>query len=458
MNQSKVYHPGRLLIVEDDLVLGRAIQRGLMQKGHSAELVTTGSGLRSYLERRIPELILLDLTLPDESGLGLLPWIKTLDEDISVMIITGDSEVSTVVEAMKRGADHFLAKPFSMGQLQAEVENRIAAHRIHRRARVIRDRSLKPSEEVLPEMVGSSSPMARVRDLVLRVAEAESSVLLLGESGTGKGLLARGIHQLSRRSAGAFVELNCASIQTQLLESEIFGHERGAFTGALNRKPGLMEIADGGTLFLDEIAEMDIGAQGKLLKALEDHCFRRIGGTKEINSDFRLIAATNHDLEKDLKAGKFREDLYYRLNVFQIRMPPLRERHEDILKLAPHFIRTLNPLVGRQIRKISAEALRLLQSYHWPGNVRELRNVIERSMILARGTELKTEHLPETFRNSPSQDSRGPKSLEEVEREHILRTLDMLGGNIRKAAGILGISRSTLYAKMEKYQLKRPMG
>lgn len=418
-------------------------------------MLTTGAATRSYLERRIPDLILLDLNLPDESGFGLLPWIKELDEEISVMIITGDSDVSTVVEAMKRGADHFLAKPFSMDELHLEVENRLAAHRLRKQARVIRDRSSTKGDEILPEMVGNSAAVSRVRDMVGRVAGTESSVLLLGESGTGKGLLAGGIHRLSRRAAGPYVELNCASIQPQLLESELFGYEKGAFTGAVSRKPGLMEIADGGTLFLDEIAEMEAASQGKLLKALEDHSFRRIGGTKEINSNFRLIAATNHDLEEDVGRGLFRQDLYYRLNVFQIRMPPLRERRDDILELVPHFIQSLNPLVGRQIHSVSADALEAIRAYCWPGNVRELRNVIERAMILAHGDELKMEHLPESFRkNTPAAGDPGAISLEDVEREHIRRTLESLGGNIQKSAKVLGISRSTLYAKMEKYGLK----
>jgi len=448
-------HPGRVVIVEDDRPLGEALRRSLLDAGHRVQLFGTGRALREYLEIRVPELVLLDLSLPDEKGMDLISWIKGLAETISVIVITGDSEVSTVVEAMKRGADHFLAKPLEMGDLLREVERQLAAHRLSRQAEFIRVHGIQGGEAVLPEMVGSSSASMEVRYMVSQVARAESSVLLLGESGTGKGLIARGIHRLSRRASANFVELNCASIQVQLLESEIFGHEKGAFTGAVAKKPGLMEIADGGTLFLDEIAEMDAPSQGKLLKALEDHCFRRIGGTKEITSDFRLIAATNHDLEERIASGKFREDLYYRLNVFQIRVPPLRDRLDDIDELVPHFIHRLNPLVGRRIRSVSPRALEILRGYRWPGNVRELRNVIERAMILSKGDQLRVEDLPREIREGRPAKDPSPASLDDVEKAHIISVLEEMRGNIQKTAAVLGISRSTLYEKLKKYGLRQ---
>jgi DNA-binding NtrC family response regulator len=451
--------PGHIVVVEDDTALALAITRILARRGHEVEAAGSAAEVRRYVDRRVPELILLDLHLPDESGMDLIPELKASDEPVSIMVITGDKNVNTVVEAMKVGADHFLPKPFDLERLVEEVERSLSEHRVKRRASVYQARVGKARKgEVLPDLVGSSPPIKAVRELAGRVADTDSSVLLLGESGTGKGMVARGIHRMSQRASASFVEINCASIQAQLLESEIFGHEKGAFTGAATRKPGLMEIADGGSLFLDEIAEMEMQSQGKLLTALENRSFRRVGGVKEISVDVRLIAATNHDLEKEVAAGTFRTDLFYRLNVFQIEVPPLRERLGDLPELVRHFVRTLNPHVGRQIETVSPEVLDLMAGYRWPGNVRELRNVVERAMILAQGDELRPEHLPSNLRSTSAPASGPLASLEEVEKAHIQRVIDGVEQNIQRAAKVLGISRSTLYAKIEKYELRTEPG
>ncbi len=450
---------GSIVVVEDDVVLGRSMAAVLERHGHTVTTVSSGRQLDELLTRETPGLILLDLHLPDENGLEILRRVKGGDEDIAVMVVTGDREVSTVVEAMKQGADHFLAKPFEHDTLIADVDRVLLRHRLRRQLVVRGERaSTLARDEVLPDLVGRSAPIRRVRELVAQVAETDASVILLGESGTGKGMIARGIHKLSRRAAGAFVDINCASIQPSLLESEIFGYEKGAFTGASARKPGLMEVADGGTLFLDEVAEMDMQAQGKLLTALENRVFRRLGGVRDIHVDVRIVTATHHDLESEAATGKFRQDLFYRLNVFQVELPPLRQRLDDLAELAQHFVATLNAPLNRRVATISPEALALLSAYSWPGNVRELRNVIERAMILAPGSELLAKHLPDGLQRSRGKGAKHLKSLVQVEEEQIRSVLQAVSFNVQTAAKSLGISRSTLYLKMDQYGIERSSG
>jgi len=443
--------PGRLVVVEDDPDVAGAMAEALRGDGHEVVTVGTGAGLLGHLEQQVPDLVLLDLGLPDASGLDLLPAIRAQGEPVSVVVVTGDSHVATVVEAMRRGAAHFLAKPLRLGQLRAEVERVLEQHRVARRASVYRERSEPAGGRVLPEMVGSSPATERVRRLVEQVAGTDSTVLLLGESGTGKGMIARGLHRASRRAGRSFVEVNCASLQPQLLESEVFGHERGAFTGAADRKPGLMEVADGGTLFLDEVTEIALSAQSKLLSALENRSFRRVGGVRELAVDIRLVAATNRDLEAAVRERAFREDLYFRLNVFAIVVPPLRERPGDVADLVGHFIATLSPAIGRTVRRASPAALDALDAYRWPGNVRELRNVVERGLILASGDTLELEHLPLAV-NRPAAGGNAPlRPLADVERDHIEKAVAALDGNLKRTAEVLGISRSTLYEKLRRH-------
>lgn len=445
-----------LLLVEDDRDLATALQSILEQEGHAVEVVGTLAEARATLDERLPEILLLDLGLPDGSGLDLLDEIRATDEVLGVIVLTGSSNPEIVVECMKRGADHFLPKPVHR-LLIVETVARVIREVEHRRhIEVYRTRVASGHDAAdtrLAGVIGSSAVMERVRRQIIQVAKTGASVILLGESGTGKGMLARHIHRLSPRASGPFVDVNCAAIQAQLVESEIFGHEKGAFTGAVDRKPGLLEVAHGGTLFLDEVADLEPAAQAKLLKAVEERVFRRVGGVRTLSVDVRLLAATHHDLAARVDNGTFRSDLYYRLNVFPIQLPPLRERPGDACELADHFIRTLNPILGSSVTSIDEKVLDVLERYPWPGNVRELHNVVERAMILARKGPLGLDHLPRNML-----DGHGApgvlRTLAEVEREHIEQVLEATGHNLKRSAAVLGISRSTLYAKLDRYRLR----
>lgn len=424
----------------------------LSEKGHIVESVASGQELCACLDVRVPEVVLLDLSLGDESAADIVSVIQDMGEFISVVVVTDSQDVALIAEVLRRGADSFLPKPFDLGRLCEQVESALVGHRLKRRALVYQSRLDKRSPKALTTFVGSNEAVTVVRSLVEQVATTDSLVMIRGETGTGKGVIAHSIHQLSQRASSSFVAVNCASIQPQLLESEIFGHEKGAFTDASVRKPGLMEIADGGTFFLDEIAELEPSAQGKLLTALETNSFRRVGGVREISVNTRLIAATHHDLEAEVDAGKFRSDLFYRLNVFQIELPPLRKRVDDIMELVRHFITTLNPALNRSIEGVSPEAASLLTAYQWPGNVRELRNVVERAMILTKGNELLATSLPSNLQSKDGAEYAHLPSLAEVEREHIKLVLAVVDNNIQLASSILGVSRSTLYTKIKQYQ------
>lgn len=440
-----------VLIVEDDADLRGALASLLEVEG----IPTLGAGSAAeaaeLLSKREAGLILLDLGLPDMDGLELLSRLKAT-EDAPVVVLTGRSDIATVVEAMKRGAENFLVKPTDAEHVVSIVKKELNQH-VRQRHLEIQMAREKAHGARFP--VGESKAMQQVRLLVQRVAETDASVVLLGESGTGKGMVARLIHSLSRRRDAPFLDVNCAALAPQLLESELFGHERGAFTDARERKLGLLEAAHGGTVFLDEIADMDRHVQSKLLKAIEDRRFRRLGGVREIQVDVRIIAATHRDLREEAEAGRFRKDLYYRLNVFEITLPPLRERKEDILPIATAFVAELNPVLGRNVQGIYPDAVRILEAYPWPGNIRELRNVIERAMILVRGDEIRPEHLPREIRAQKGTDA-GLLSLDELEAAHIRRVIHAVGGNLKKAAEVLGISRSTLYEKIERYGIAVP--
>ena len=443
---------GHLLLVEDDPDVANALEAIAASEGHRTEIASTLAEARAFLDEKVPDLVLLDLTLPDGNGLDLLDEIREIDEVISVIILTAQTDVATVVRGMQHGADNFLPKPIERSLLVKTISRVLREHRnrqhVETYRNVISSRQTSP-ETSLPKVIGSSQAMDRIREQIIRVAQTDTSVILRGESGTGKGMLAREIHRLSARASGPFVDVNCASIQPQLVESEIFGHEKGAFTGATARKPGLLEVANGGTLFLDEVADLDQQAQAKLLKALEDRTFRRVGGVRILSVDIRLVAATHRDLDAMVASGDFRQDLFYRLNVFPIWIPPLRERPDDLAELVGHFLRTVNPLVGSQVTGVSGRAEELLLQYHWPGNVRELRNVIERAIILARTGKIEVRHLPKNL--APRARRQTLRPLEDVEREHISGVLKATSYNIKRSASILGLSRSTLYAKIKKY-------
>jgi DNA-binding NtrC family response regulator len=452
--------PGRVLVVDDEAWLRETLCQVLEAEGHRIEAAADATSALKVLEQVSVEVVLTDLGLPDMDGLELLSRLAALEDHPAVVVLTGRDNLETIVEAMRRGAENFLVKPVDIPTLTLTVAKALDKYRLYRHAAVYREATASKAKGAQPgerELVGSSDAMREVRELVAKVAPTDSSVVLLGESGTGKGAVAHFIHRYSQRPSGPFVDLSCAALPANLVESEVFGFEKGAFTDAKLRKPGLLEIAHGGTMFLDEIAELDLSAQSKLLKVIEDRTFRRLGGVRDVEVDVRFVVATHGDLRKAVAAGRFRNDLYYRLNVFGIEIPPLRERGEDVIELAFHFIKELNPRVGREVKRIAEPAAALLLGYPWPGNVRELRNVIERAMILATGASITAANLPADLRRGAGDGERGAiATLDEVEAAHIEHVVTVCRGNIKLAAQRLGISRSTLYAKLERLGLATP--
>jgi DNA-binding NtrC family response regulator len=445
----------RILIVDDEASIIVAVTGLLRQRSYQVASAETGAAALEVVRSEPIGLTLLDLRLGAEDGLALLPQLKTLRPEMSVIILTGQGTIENAFEALRRGADYFVEKPIRPPSFLTIIEKGLEAYRLRRKNLQLE----RLTAQAQPIVFREGSAISEALRLAETVAARDTTVLLRGETGTGKELLARLIHDASPRKKEPFVEVNCAGLQRDLLESELFGHERGAFTGAVERKIGLFEAADGGTLFLDEIAGMDMTVQAKLLKVLEQKRFRRLGGVAEVVVDVRLIAATNRDLAEEVAEGRFRQDLLYRLNVFAIDLPPLRERREDILPLAEHFLREF---CGAQAPTIASAAADMLLAYAWPGNVRELKNVIERAAILCPpGSEVQPVHLQQL---SPSKlsdlnpslvsdPSFTPMTLEEVEREHVKAVLELCNWSVSAAAPMLGISRETLYQKIKKYNL-----
>jgi two-component system response regulator HydG len=437
--------------VDDDPDIREALSGALDPTRYVVSTAADGASAEVLASGFSPELILLDLGLPDVQGLDLIPRFHDLDPMVGIIVLTATSQISVVVEAMRAGADNFLVKPVGLETLDDLLQRTLASRRQARQHRALLARS---DRTIGAHMVGSSRPMQRVAELIGRVADTDATVLFSGESGTGKGLAAEEVHRRSTRSAGPFLDLNCAALSPTLLESELFGHEQGAFTDAHRSKQGLFEIASGGTVFLDEIGEMPMEVQSKLLKVLENRRFRRVGGVRDLSADVRLIAATNRDLKATVRSGGFREDLYYRLNVFAIEIPPLRDRTDDILELAHHFLGELNRAMGTEVAGFTSSASDRLVAYGWPGNVRELRNVVERAVILARSGQVRPHHLPTDLQRTARRSSVvGIKSLAEIEADHIAHALEATGGNIKQTAELLGISRTTLYAKIKSHGL-----
>jgi DNA-binding NtrC family response regulator len=443
--------PHRVLIVDDDELLAATIASVLEEAGYSTARAPDSGTALAEVRREPADLALVDLRLGSESGIDLLERLKALDPEMSVIVITALATIETAVEAMRRGADNFIPKPVEPDRLLAFVEKGIEAGSLRRQ----RGRLERLSERGAARILGRSAAMRDALALAEAVAARDTTVLLLGETGTGKGLVARHIHESSPRRKRPFVELNCAGMPRELTESELFGHEKGAFTGAAERKLGLFEAAHGGTLFLDEIGEMDPAVQSKLLKVLEERRFRRLGGVTEISVDTRLVAATHRDLARDVRDGRFREDLYYRLNVFAIRMAPLRERREDVLPLARFFLCEFRGVPDQGQELLAPEAARLLEEHAWPGNVRELRNVIERATILCRTGEIvQASHLLPLRPAAPAAaapDAPPGGTIHDAERRAIEEALQRHGGEIRAAARDLGIARTTLYRKLRRY-------
>lgn len=458
----------KLLVVDDENNLRLVVQKELSRLGHDVETESDGENAWKALEEKDFDVLLCDINMPRLDGINLLRRLREKRPNPpEVIMLTGQATVETAIEAMKLGAYDYLTKPYRITELaalvtQASEKQQLKVDNQRLRAQLERSNSL-------PEIIAESPQMKEVLRLSQRVARSETSVLVTGESGTGKELIAQTLHKLSARANNAFIDLNCAALQESLLESELFGHESGAFSGARSRKLGLFEIADGGTLFLDEVMEMPLALQSKLLRALETKTFFRVGGVRKVEVDVRLIAATNRRPEEAVANGVFRPDLLYRINSFEINIPPLRERREDIIPLAQHI---LHKIAGTNAPELSAQAVDALTSYHWTGNVRQLRNCLERAVLLADNGKITTKDLPpevvyrinepnvsvnynalketvsiHSFQNTP------PTALKDVEKQQIIHALEKTGWHRGKTAELLGISPSTLYRRLREYNM-----
>ncbi|KJR46448.1 Response regulator of zinc sigma-54-dependent two-component system [Desulfosporosinus sp. I2] len=442
----------RVLIADDEANMRWVLERALTKAGYEVETVEDGQlALDRALAER-PDLVLLDLKMPKMDGLSVLRMLKENYPDLLMVMMTAHGSTSTAVEAMKAGAQDYLMKPFDIDELLITVAKAFEVESLREQVDYLKGEA----QHGVWQLVGKSEEMQAVKHLVERVAPTPATVLIQGESGTGKELVANAIHTLSPRVDGPFIRVNCAALMETLLESELFGHEKGAFTGAHARKTGRFELADGGTLFLDEIGELSFNVQAKLLRVLQDRTFERVGGEKTIKVDVRIITATNRDLLKEAQEGRFREDLYYRLSVFPIFIPPLKERREDIPYLAEHFLKKLRTY--GQSKTFGQGVLTQLMAYHWPGNVRELENVVERMVIISQGAVIGAEGVP--FFNTPSKEEKRPGSfelptegvsLEEIEKSFLQQAMEQTGGNQSKAAKQLGLSRHAFLYRLEKY-------
>ncbi|MBW3629512.1 MAG: sigma-54 dependent transcriptional regulator [Gemmatimonadetes bacterium] len=444
----------RILVVDDEEGIRRVLSQLLEYEDH--EVRSAGSAaecLALYPEFR-PDLTFLDVKMARMDGLEALTRIREIDPNALVVMISGHGTIDTAVDATRRGAYDFLEKPLDTDRILLLLRNAL-----QQRGLLEENARLRGEVQSRFEIVGRSFAIRQVLERVERVAPTDARVLITGENGTGKELIARALHRLSPRAGETFVEVNCAAIPTELIESELFGHVKGSFTGAHEDRAGKFEMADGGTLFLDEIGELPLNLQVKLLRVLQEETIRRLGDTKDVRVDVRIITATHRDLAAETKAGRFREDLYYRINVLPITIPPLRARKEDVNLLIDHFITRNNARLGTQIRGLTPDARKLLLEYAWPGNVRELRNVLERALVLASGAErIDLEHLPEPLRarGAPRANREDAEilSLAQVEQRHIERALYLLNGNRTAAAEKLGISRSTLHTKIAQHGLE----
>ena len=458
----------KLLVVDDESNLRLVVQKEMSRQGHEVETAPDGEAAWEAIEDRDFDVVLCDINMPRLDGISLLRRIREKSQNPpEIIMLTGQATVESAIEAMKLGAYDYLTKPYRIAELgvlvnQAADKHTLKTDNLRLRAQIER------STNSLPDIIAESPQMKEILRLVERVANSETSVLITGESGTGKELIAQAIHRLSPRNHKAFVDLNCAALQDNLLESELFGHEAGAFSGARGRKLGLFEIADSGTLFLDEVMEMPAQLQSKLLRALETRSFFRVGGVKKVDVDVRLVAATNRNPMAAMSDGHFRSDLFYRINSFEIHLPPLRERRDDIEPLAKHILRKIS---GVNVPEITPQAVDALCSYHWTGNVRQLRNCLERAVLLSDDGQIKVNDLPpeilgrgseptisvsyhEPHENAVSVFSNNtPSSLRDIERQQIITALKQTGWHRGKTAEMLGISPSTLYRRLRDYNL-----
>jgi two-component system, NtrC family, response regulator AtoC len=453
---------GTILVCDDEELIRWSMAEHLRGEGYRVVEAEDGEVALERLSTEAPDLVITDLKMPRLDGMELLRRIRELDREVPVIVITAHGAVETAVQATQLGARHYITKPFDLREVSLAVSKVLSHHRLQSEVRLLRTRATTGYDKLL----GQSAPMQRLYATLARLESIDApTVLIHGESGTGKDLVARAIHNRGPRKDNPFMEVDCASLPEALIESELFGHEKGSFTDARSTKRGQFEVARGGSIFLDEIGEMTPGTQAKLLRALENRTFKRVGGVQNIQLDAGIIAASNKDLAREVKEGRFREDLFFRLNVVRIDTPPLRERREDIAPLVHHFITRFNREFRKEITGISAEATMMLDRYRWPGNVRELRNVIERTVILEADTVIEAQHLPAEIRYG---DTSGrlvdgatfllPEQgvdLEAVERSFIVQAIDRTEGNQSAAARLLGISRYALRYRLEKFGLAR---
>ena len=447
----------RILVVDDERSMQEFLEILLQRDGYEVVTCASAEAALVALESDDFDLVISDIRMPGMSGVELLDRVRLLDSEALVVLITAHGSTASAVEAMKRGAYDYLTKPFSVDEISLIVDKALEKKCLSSENRLLR-RQLS-SRHRLPTTIGTSRSIHEVMELVRQVAPTRTNILITGESGTGKELVARSIHSLSERREHAFVAINCGAIPENLLESELFGHVKGSFTGATSNKMGLFEVADGGTLLLDEVGELPLGLQVKLLRAIQDRSFKRVGGTSEVRVDLRILSATNKNLEHEVRAGAFREDLFYRLNVIEICLPPLRDRVDDVALLADHFVRRFAREIGNDVREIDPAALSVLERYHFPGNVRELENVIERAVTLSHSSTITVDCLPQSVMRRPEPIVGGGMSaagvdLEELlaryERSLLLEALELASGVKKRAAKLLGVSFRSFRYRLEK--------
>jgi len=454
----------KILIADDETSITEGLSAMLEMEGYATGAENDGLSCWKRLTTESFELLLVDLMMPGMTGLELLQKIRSENRPIEVIIVTGQGSIDTAVSAMREGAYDYLTKPVDPKRIRSIVPKALERQELAARNKALAEQNLQLERTIkklsrFEDMVGRDDKILKVFEIVRAVADTTANVFITGESGTGKELVARAIHNRSSRAKGSFFAINCSAFPREILENELFGHEKGAFTGAIKEKCGYFEMAHGGTLFLDEIGEMPPDTQAKLLRVIEERKFRRLGGTKEIEVDIRLVSATNRDIQQAMSEGALREDLYYRLGVMDIQLPPLRERMGDLLMIMTEFLDFFNKKNGKQIRGFSKQCMDVLQRYYWPGNIRELRNVVERAVILCNSDFIQLEHLPTHF-SSPnrekhhSEDSVGlGRPLHEIEKEVIYKTLEQVNNNKTKAAQALGISLKTMHNKLNKYMI-----
>jgi DNA-binding NtrC family response regulator len=441
----------KILIVDDELIMRESLAGWLERDGHFVQTAPSGEDALEKLKETRFDILLVDIKMEGISGLDVLRHIKENDPDVAVVMITAYGSIPTAIEAMKNGAYDYMLKPFDPNELGVLIEKIIRHQNQAREMQFLREEVKERTR--FESMIGQSKSMQEIFNLICDVAPMESTVLITGETGTGKGLAAKAIHTNSPRCNGPFVTVNCGAIPEHLMESELFGHQKGAFTDAKETKKGRLELAHGGTLFLDEVGEISMRMQIDLLRVLEDRVFYRVGGTQPMEADFRVIAATNRNLDKAIKDGGFREDLFYRLNVISLKMPSLKQHKEDIPLLADHFLQRFVQETNKTIDKISREAMDELMLYDWPGNVRELENAIERAVVVGKDRRVLPGHLP-IFCHEPLPGLQN-NTLKEVEKNHIRQILTDNDWNIARSAKILGIDRTTLYSKIKRHAIQK---